>query len=356
MQINFKSFWQEEDGALNEFIGFILFAIFLFGLLIPSAVELFIYSNQGQELDRLTKLAAQRACSVMSNPNIGSGGDLQQGSLGYGTDIAVMQPLVNSVFQNEAARPQSYSNIEFRVFDVLGEEIDIRVGGTNDMKVNTYIGEDGSTQSTNRNVIIAGTNMDMSLCPAGGGPNNSDWKWCLNAGDAQIKKAISNTGYNTTDSSAPDYRPSDLVARMEKLQPGRCNPAGGQPCQQDFRGRIDRCTVCATKARESIFKRTIFGAVLACDTGQGSLSLLPCTMTTCANAKFIQYSAKRGYSPKYRDKMNLGGGTFGENSPHSDVDPLSTPTPPPTNSREFFCSMNKTGPKGVFENGSEYCN
>ncbi len=351
MKFRIKSFWKEESGALNEFIGFIFFLLFVLGLLIPSLVELFSYNNQGQELDRLTKLASQRACSLMANPDMGSGGDIHQGSLGFGTDVSIMPDLVDAIFQNEAANFNSYSDINLEVFDVLGERIDLSIGGVNELKGITYIDKDGTERT--KDVIVAGTNMDMSLCPAGGGANTSDWKWCRDANDQDIKDAISDTGFNTTDSTKPDYHPSDLVARMEKLQPGRSNPGGGEPSQQDFRGRIDRCTVCATKARQSIFQRTAFGTILGCN--GGGASVLPCTMRTCASAKFVQYSAKRGYSPKYRDKMNLGGGTFTENSPHSNVDPLSTPTAPPTAPTQFFCSMNKNGNQGVFEGGSEYC-
>ncbi len=349
-----KRLLKDDSGAIYEFLAFILFLALVLGLLIPLAIELFIYNNQAQELDRITKMAATRACSLMADPDLGIASDVNQGSLGFGTDISVMQPLVNSVFKNETAHPSTYFentkdkvNIDLKIFDFLGKEIDIR------SKENWIKVTDNEGNSSER--LLVGTNTDTGLCPSGGDASGEKgWKYCLtSAGDDAAKEALADTGMT------PD---TDLVARMEKLQPGRCRTPGDPKCQSDFRNRIDRCSVCATKSRESIFSHSIplLGEMLLlrCDPNKpNQLTVLPCKMSACASARFVQYNGKRGYAPKYRDKMNLGSGTFTENSPYSQTAALSSETGPSTNPGEFFCGMNKNGDSGVFNDafGGQGC-
>lgn len=335
-----KKLLREEKGAISEFLGFILFLIIVLGLLIPLSLELFIYNNQAQELDRLTKIAAKRACSLMPLSSLGVAADINQGSLGVGTDVLIMQPLVNAVFRNEAAHPDSYfdntpdgQNIDLKILDFLGNPIDQseRVGITD-------------TQGTSDQVLMVGSNTDAGLCPAGGGSN---WKYCMDkSGDGAGKQALMSTGRGEN---------RDLVARMEMFQPGRCG--AGKDCSQDFSGRIDRCTVCATKSRESIFAKSVFlRRVLFLDCSKsGNVTLLPCTMTACATSRYVQYSGKRGYAPHYRDIMNLGQ-TYQalEGNPNVASKELSDGEPDPNT----FCLMLKDVHKsGMFKNliGSDAC-
>jgi len=285
---------KDERGALHEFISLILFLIIVLGLLIPLMVELFIYNNQAQEMDRLTKIAAKRACTLMPLATRGIGADLKQGSLGVGTDVRIMQPLVNSVFKNEAAHPETYfentpdGNIKLRILDFLGNEIDQK-------ELEKVTDNRGNSQ----NVLLVGSNTDAALCPAGSDPSKG-WKYCLSKeGDQLAIKNLSSTGLPKNE---------DLVARMEMFQPGRCG--AGKECNDDFRGRIDRCTVCATKSRESIFARSVFlRTILFMDCkGKKPVTVLPCKMTACATSRYVQYSGKRAYAPYYRDKVNLGQG------------------------------------------------
>jgi hypothetical protein len=328
----------EEEGALYEFLGLILFLALVLGLLVPLMIEVFIYNNQAQELDTLTKLAANRACSVMSKSSVGVAGDINQGSLGVGTDISVMQPLVNAVFTNQASHPETYfentqdgKNIDLKIFDFIGKEIDTA-------SESNWVTVEDSNGSAGK-VLMVGTNTDAALCPAGGGSN---WKYCMAEGsDDQAKQALIQNGQAVNQ---------DLVARMEKLQPGRCQP--GQDCSNDFKDRIERCSVCATKSRESIFDKSIFlGSVvfLACKNNPNKVTLLPCKMTACANSKFVQYSAKRGYAPKYRSQLALGQEfTAIENNPNAATEASKSSTP----SQDLFCIMSKAR-SGIFDDTVE---
>ncbi|MDJ0624873.1 MAG: hypothetical protein QNJ31_00720 [Candidatus Caenarcaniphilales bacterium] len=334
----FNSLIQEEDGAIYEFLGLIMFLFIVLGFLIPLSIELFIYSNQAQELDKLTKIAAKRACNLMPIPSQGIGSDINQSSLGIGTDVRVMQPLVNAVFQNEAASPESYfentedgQNINFKILDFLGQEID----KTDFIDITDRDGNKGQS-------LMVGSNTDTGLCPSGGGGN---WKYCL-SDDNAAKEALMKTGQPENE---------DLVARMEMFQPGRCPP--GENCREDFAGRLDRCTVCATKSRQSIFSRTVFlSKILFLDCSESdNVTILPCKMTSCATSKYLQFSGKRGYAPHYRDPVNLGQ-TFRalEGNPNVQSQALSSGKA----DQSLFCLMLKgVGAKGMFDNllGSDAC-
>jgi hypothetical protein len=297
-------FKRNQKGAIGEFIGLIFFLTVVLGILVPFIIELLAYTGQAQEVDRLTKLAARRACTLLANPNIGVAGDLRQGAIGVGTDVSVMQPLVNQIFANEAAHPLRYfenvpqpnqqnplrGDIEFHLFDFTGQEIDIK-GNTNRVTV-----EDSEGRTAE--VLLVGTNAEASLCPAGGDRTGQQgWKYCMSAqGDQAAKDALRGAGNGNN---------ADLVQRMEKLQAGRCRP-GDPNCRNDFRNRIDRCTVCARKTRESIFKGTLFGPALACNGANDRNKVFQCGIYTCATEKFTQLSAKRGYNVAYQDQKNLG--------------------------------------------------
>lgn len=319
---NFKRLIKDETGAIHDYIGLIIFLFVTFGLLVPLVVELLIYNNQGQELDRITKLAAQRACNLMPSPVKGVGSDVNQGAIGVGTDMKIMQPLVNAIFRNETAHPETYfentpdkTNIQLRLLDPQGGEID-------KTQYETVIDKNGNRQQ----VLLVGTNADSGLCPAGGGPN---WKYCLRReGDAAATQALASTGLPANE---------DLVARMEMFQAGRCGP--GRDCSQDFAGRLDRCNVCATKTRESIFSRSAFiGQVLFLDCrNPNGISFLPCKLSACATSSFIPYSGKRGYSPTYKSPANLGAGYNNfENNANSASIPFSQGSESQPDSN-FFC-------------------
>lgn len=309
---NFKRLIKDETGAVHDYIGLILFLFITFGLLVPLVVELFIYNNQGQELDRITKLAAQRACGLMPSNTEGVGTDINQASLGAGADIKIMQPLVNAIFRNETAHPETYfentsdkTNIQLVLIDQLGNIID-------QTQRQIVFDKDGNQQE----VLMVGTNSAAGLCPSGGG--GADWKYCLSRdGDTGVIQALTSSGLPANE---------DLVARMEMFQAGRC--AGGADCSQDFAGRLDKCSVCATKTRESIFSKSVFGPIQ---------NLFNPRLSACASASFIAYSGQRGYSPTYKSPANLGAGyTNVENSPNAAKIPLSSgsDTKPDPN---FFC-------------------
>lgn len=319
-------------GALNEFLGLIFFTVILLGMLIPVTVEILAYTGQAQEVDRLTKAAAKKACSLQANSNAGIAGDLRQSNLGVATNVEIMQRIVNSVIVNEASNPQSYlantqdgENIDLRLYNMLGEEINIRDKSQN----NPFSIEiTGSTGRKDRNVRV-GTNAEGSLCPSGGG---QDWRYCMDeANDDATLMALMNTGANPLDNS-------DLVQRMQRLQAGRCLP-NNPNCRNDFRGRLDRCTVCTTKTRQSIFSRTMFGNVFGCDSAQ-TQRILPCSITTCATEKFVQVSAKRGYNTVYQNASRLG-----EQFDAREIHPNS-----PIQSREIL--PERTRVQDAFINGS----
>ncbi len=340
MTICNRNFWRrlkrDETAAVNEFLGLILFVAVVLGVLIPVSVEMFIYNNQAQELDRLTKLSATRACTLLADPTQGVASDLNQSSLGVGADINIMQSIVNAVFKNEAAHPEVYfentpdkSNIELKIYDLLGEQIDITTP-LNKLNIDE---KDGSSKE----ILLVGTNSGLGLCPAGGATKqNGGWKYCMNkANDSTTVNALNNTG------QAPNQ---DLIARLEKLQPGRCG--GTTACADDFFGRIDRCSVCATKSRESFFaKSSILGMVLflKCDPNNPNLiTLLPCKMKSCASAKFVQYSGNRGYAPNFRSPINLGDNyVAAEVSPDAATPALSSPSAALQKPGQLFCMMNQ---------------
>ncbi len=281
---------RDKSGAVGEFIGFILFLVLVLGVIVPLIIEVTIYNSQGQELDRLTKESARKACSLMADPSKALAGDINQGSLGLGTDISIMDPLVESVFQTGAAHYDSYKDIKFKIYDLTGQEI---IPAQNQI-----------TLPNGTNVFMVGTNTDTNLCPAATNKGTgNDWKYCINGNDAAVKQAMK--GPNIA--GVPINQ--DLTARMETLQPNMC-PGGD--CESDYRNRIEHCSVCATKIRQSIFTRSvpILGSVigLKCDPNNlaGSNALFPCLLTACASSKFIQYSGKRGYAPKYQQDKFLG--------------------------------------------------
>ncbi|HEY9885625.1 MAG TPA: hypothetical protein V6C96_00045, partial [Vampirovibrionales bacterium] len=159
----FKRFFKDEKGAVNEFLGFILFLAIIFMVLVPLMIELLAYTGQAQEVDRITKIAAKRACTLLAKPTIGVAGDLKQGSLGMATDISVMQPMVNSIFRNETSDFASYSqnfpdgvNADLRVFDVQGNQIDI-AGDSNRVEIQDPDGRKASA-------LLVATNPEASLC------------------------------------------------------------------------------------------------------------------------------------------------------------------------------------------------
>ncbi len=289
---------RNDKGTISEFLGLIFFLVVVLGILIPFVVELLAYTGQAQEVDRITKIAAKRACSLLANPTVGIASDLKQSSLGVGTDVSVMQPLVNQVFMNETSQPRSYfentsdqRNIDLQLFDYLGQEINIR--GNNDNWVDI---EDD--QGRKGRVLLLGTNTESALCPSGGAANG-DWKYCMSAqNDQAVKQALSNTGQGQNQ---------DLIQRMQKLQAGRCGPGDNrEACRNSFRNRLDRCTVCAIKTRQSIFRKTLFGPFLACETARTQNRVFPCGIAACATERLTQLSTKRGYNPAYQDNKTLG--------------------------------------------------
>ena len=278
------------SGAVGEFIGFILFLVLVLGVIVPLIIEVTIYNSQGQELDRLTKESARKACSLMADPSRALAGDINQGSLGLGTDVSIMDPLVESVFQTGSAHFDSYQDVKFKIYDLTGQEI---------IPADNHI-----TLPNGTNVFMVGTNNDTNLCPAATNKGTgNDWKYCINGNDTAVKQAMK--GPNIA--GIPINQ--DLTARMETLQPNMC-PGGD--CESDYRNRIEHCSVCATKIRQSIFTRSvpILGSVigLKCDPNNlaGSNALFPCLLTSCASSKFKQYSGKRGYAPKYQQDKFLG--------------------------------------------------
>jgi hypothetical protein len=290
-----NKFKQDESGALNEFLGFIFFLMLVFGVMLPLLIELFAYTGQAQEVDKLARSAAKKACSLSADSTMGVASDLKQGNLGVGMNISMMHPLVNDTIRQEAAHPNTYfentpdgQNIDFKVFDMTGQRINL-------LDVTTVIRPDGSRGEA----VLVGSNTESSLCPSGGG---GDWKYCLNPNsDEAIRRQVRETGIRAKD--------KDLIQRMQRFQAGRCRE-GETNCEQDFVGRIDRCTVCLRKTRRSIFRGTLWGGVLACETANDTGRIIPCKMVSCATEKIARSSTKRGYNPAYQNERNLGSEQF----------------------------------------------
>ncbi|MFN5538925.1 MAG: hypothetical protein ACK481_02540 [Candidatus Melainabacteria bacterium] len=285
-----------QKGAVNEFLGFILFLALVLGLILPLIIELISYTGQTQELDRLVKLAARRSCSLSLHPLGSPAYDLKQGAASPSADVVKLWPLVNSVFKNEAAHPKTY--FENGVSDPGVQGLD---GKAIDFKMWDYANGEIKWEPTSiytptgrADAILVGTNSESALCPAGGGKG---WNYCVAGGDVAALKALSETGQNPND---------DLIQRMEKLQAGRGTQAKDK--KNDFVGRLDRCVVCATKTRESIFQKAmpIFGPVLACQSANDTGKMFPCKMSSCASARFTQQSTKRGENVAYQKDFNLG--------------------------------------------------
>ncbi len=276
--------YKNESGALNDFIGLIIFLIVIFMMLVPLVVELMVYTGQTQEVDRLTKIAAKRACSMTAAPEKGSM-DLNMGSVGAGINISRLPQVVAAV-RNEAAHPDQYSRFELTLYDVTGQVVDAGANFTLENSVGrTY------------NISLAGANGEGAICPSGGGDR---WDYCLQPGsDDAIKKQLRDTGGQEN---------KDLIQRMERFQAGRCRQ--GEDCRGDFVGRIDRCTVCASKRRQSIFGRgfddgTGFFGILSCGS-ETDQRVLPCRIQACASEKLTQVGGKRGYNRAYLDAKNFG--------------------------------------------------
>jgi len=302
-----KRLFRDNKAALNEFIGLIIFLIVIFVLLVPVMIELMSYMGQAQELDRLTKIAAKRACSLLADPSVGTGGDVKQGGIGMAVDISIMQPLVDQVFLNEASHPKTYfenapaasnymlqndgqPHIQLTLFDYRGQEVRPVQHEVEDSEGNTAT------------VLMVGSNAEGALCPSI--PGKTGWNWCLEEGtDDAIKEAVRQTGIGQPN--------QDLIQRQQRFQAGRCRQ--GENCKDSFVGRVDRCSVCATKTRQSIFAKqglvgvSPFAVALACN-GASDQKLLPCSMSACANEKLLQLSAKRGYNTAYQQSRNLGQG------------------------------------------------
>lgn len=279
--------YKDESGALNDFIGLIIFLIVIFMMLVPLVVELMVYTGQTQEVDRLTKIAAKRACSMTAAPEQKStaGGDLNMGSVGAGINILALPIIVDSV-RREAAHPEQYSRFELTLYDATGQVVEAEENFTME-----------TPSGNSAQIALAGANGEGSLCPSGGGDR---WDYCREPGsDEAIKKQLKNTGGTEN---------TDLIQRMERFQAGRCRQ--GENCRGDFVGRIDRCTVCASKKRQSIFGRgfddgTGFFGILSCRT-EADKRVLPCKIQACASEKLTQVGGTRGYNRAYLDAKNFG--------------------------------------------------
>ncbi|MDX1918739.1 MAG: hypothetical protein SFT81_06340 [Candidatus Caenarcaniphilales bacterium] len=286
-----------ESGAVNEFLGFLLFLAFTLGLFIPAMLELILYNEQGKELDRLTKSAAEKACASMitkydinpNNPNS------VQTELGVGYKIADVEPVARAIFSEEAAHPETYpqSSIKLKLLDPNNNEISSSTATVNIPNPNGK----GMVQ-----VQIAGSNSATGLCPSGmSSVTNGDWKWCINSSDQQIRDMFARA--NTVEGIAIN---EDLVTRLQMMQP-RClskDTNCDDILQTSYGQRIDRCVVCADKLRESIFDRTIFQGVLSCggDIDKKN-AFFPCKINTCSSARYLNFSGTRQYTSYQSDHL-----------------------------------------------------
>jgi|GEM_PF-3819138 len=297
---------REERGATHEAISFLLAVIPIIGIVIPLVGETILGYVQLQEVEALTKLAAERACSMKPsnlNPN-STGGDIGQGALGVAfrrADLVnAMQETVEDVFRTQSTRPEGY-------FDGSPD------AGLPILTIQDPLGQD----ITNDEEDFVGASSSISLCPAG-----ESWDWCRNGGnDAQIRERFTNNalaeefeGPNPTRDANVE---SDLSARMQILNDSRCPPGmDGATCANIINGslndKIYRCTVCVTKIRDSVFDFTIpmLGGesfTLGCqDAGMRANSTIPCVIHKCNSAKYQSTSASKIYSQAYGSRRNPG--------------------------------------------------
>jgi|GEM_PF-5505772 len=276
---------KEEKANLSEFIGFIIFALIALGAIIPISVEWFAFTEQGQELDRLTKEAAKKACILQMSPNDRVLNGFNQGHLGVASNLTSLPVVVESIFRKESANPDSYfsagGQVSLTLFDALGQEI---------ARYDSTMGRNNIPLEFNQ----VGTSKDFVLCPSGSIANGQNWRSCLQtSSNAQVQNSLRNL---------------TITERMEKMQAGRCDPEDPD-CNNDFRGILARCTVCATKRRLSVFENTIFNQALACLHANSAGSLFSCSLSTCASSRFLPYSNKRTYLNSYRHNGVGGLGT-----------------------------------------------
>ena len=276
---------RQEDANLNEFIAFILFALIVLGLLIPISLEWFVFTEQGQELDRLTKAAAKKVCVLQLSPDSQQIGGVSSGHLGVASNLNRLPAVVESVFRKESASSESYftagGRVSLTLLDALGDVI---------ARYNSE--EDAGNIPNEFNQV--GLSKDFVLCPSGSISNGQGWNSCLQESSNQ---RVQDSLRNLT-----------ITERMEKLQAGRCS-ARDPNCNNSFRGILARCTVCATKRRLSIFERTIFGQALSCEHANSQGRLFSCSLSTCASSRFLPYSNKRNYLNAYRHDGIGGLGT-----------------------------------------------
>ncbi|MDX1917541.1 MAG: hypothetical protein SFT81_00135 [Candidatus Caenarcaniphilales bacterium] len=297
---------RHQNGILNEYLGLIFFILFLLGLFAPLIVEMLAYAQQTQELDRITKIAVQRACSLGIDPLGCVAADAKQCAFSVGIDISPMERIAYKTFVNETSNPSAYGcnpasanarnpcvgaegGVQFLVYDALGKDLEIS-------KSSNFV-FDIPGGSLGGQYYLYGSNVNHSLCPSY--KNQTTWNYCMqNSFDPTLSNIL---------------RPMiDISHRLQAFQPGRCDDALPGPCRNAFSAIVDRCVVCAQKTRESVFERSIFGQVLSCRDDSGNLSInkfsfIPCKIRTCSSVKYNPPSLKRDYNLAYQGEIDSNG-------------------------------------------------
>ena len=298
MQI-FSSSLRNQQGAVDDHIALLLGLVPIMFLVLPACGEILLGYLQGQELEALSKAAAERACAIMVSH---TGGDVTSADEGLNNQQGALSPLVpqealfdrmealmNQVVAEQAKNPATYPvpNRSLVIEDVFGADLmDDRfynIGGIN------YIGVSKST----------------AVCPSNPGQPDD---WCLNQGEDAIADVFRLHRSAAAPAPADQSNISDLSYRMMALQGYRCQ-AGDPDCdnhiRQNLRGKLAKCRVCLTKQRESIFSpsASIFSTLrLSCDHATANYNgvLLPCLLSKCAEATF------KGTTASFKRSRALG--------------------------------------------------
>ncbi len=284
----FKKFIINKRASIDEIFSMLLGLCLVLLFMVPLLTESLITYLQGQELESVTKAAAERACSFLADEFTGEGATARQGSMGAllkkNTVYKAMDEVVNQVFEEQ---PKVLTR----------DGLDVYPKTERSLVLKDIFGTDIKNSSLYNGTYI-GSSPARHLCPAPPSPGmNADW--CLNAGASTIKSSFSSS--NGSYGGIDIEQASDASYRMMILQGDKCRPGDGN-CnnyRKSLEGKIHKCIVCARMNRKNIFRFYGFGSdqpVLGCPSNN---SLIPCKLYKCGEAVFGRNTASQRESDAY---------------------------------------------------------
>lgn len=290
-----KRFLKSEDGGIDEVFAMFFGLIFIMFFVIPPITQFMVIYLQAQEVEHLTGMAANRACSLLPSQLENDNGSRQgaMGSLLKASEVmTVMQKVVDDTFQEEAKNLSMYktdsgaNNWEIKIYDIYGQDITNGAAGF----PGGFIGASPSTH----------------MCPA---PpvymSNAPANWCLSATPMELKRIFSDkdgtAGTQDQDSQNTDGVPASF--RQELFQRGR-DVAGAQRderIKKSLEGQLHRCVVTAEKKVQSVFYFAGLGPIF-----HDFKKILPTVIKKQANAPFRHENTQRTNVIAYKHNGLLG--------------------------------------------------